>query len=127
MSQLISILEKRIEGARALLLALEDGASLRLLEGIGNFELSRNLPHQIAESPTRFGRVGLNLEPAGGRSGWRLEFTRGSGPAPNSVTLPPTLGSRFRLAEVKGASFQQVGGKVAIAPEATSWQAVWKE
>ena len=108
------------------MLALEDGASLRLLEGIGDLELAHNLPHRIAESPTRFGRVSLNLEPTGGRPGWRLEFTRGSGPAPSTLTLPATLGSRFHLAEVKGASFQRVGGKVAVAPETTSWQAVWK-
>ncbi len=43
-----------------------------------------------------------------------------------TLTLPATLGSRFHLAEVKGASFQRVGGKVAVAPEAKSWQAVWK-
>ena len=56
------------------------GPSLRLLEGIGDMELAHDLPYRIAESPTRFGRVSLNLEPLSGLSGWRLVFGRREGP-----------------------------------------------
>ncbi|MGO9272590.1 MAG: hypothetical protein ACLQOO_20545 [Terriglobia bacterium] len=108
------------------MLALEDGSSLRLLEGIGDFELAPRMPHRIAESPTRFGRVSLNLEPASGSSGWRLSFERGKGLNPETVSLPTTLGSKFQLADVKGATFRRVGAKVNVEPESSSWQAAWK-
>jgi hypothetical protein len=108
------------------MLALEDGPSLRLLEGIGDFELSHDLPLRITESPTRFGRVSLNLEPLNLGSGWQLRFERGKGPHPETVSLPATLGSRLLLAEVKGATFRRAGAKVIVQPEGSSWQAVWK-
>jgi hypothetical protein len=108
------------------MLALEDGPSLRLLEGIGNFELASGMPHHIAESPTRFGRVSMNLEAISGGSGWRLSFERGNGPNPGTVSLPATLGSRFKFADVTGAHYQAAGTKMTVDPESSSWQAVWK-
>ncbi|MGA2984798.1 MAG: twin-arginine translocation signal domain-containing protein [Terriglobia bacterium] len=108
------------------MLALEDGPSLRLLEGIGDFELAHRIPHRITESPTRFGRLSLNLEPASGTSAWRLSFDRGTGPNPGTVSLPAILGSKFQLADVKGATFRIAGAKVIVQPESPSWQAVWK-
>ncbi len=108
------------------MLALEDGSSLRLLEGIGDFELAPGMPHRITQSPTRFGRVSLNLEPASGVSGWRLSFERGKGPNPETVSLPTTLGSKFQLADIKGATVRRVGAKANVEPESSSWQAVWK-
>ncbi len=108
------------------MLALEDGTSLRLLEGIGDFELAPGMPHRITESPTRFGRVSLNLEPTRGASGWRLSFDRGTGPIPATVTLPATLGSKFNLEDVKGGTFRPAGAKVIVQPESSSWQAAWK-
>ena len=108
------------------MLALEDGQALRLLEGVGDSELAHGIPQRILESPTRFGRVSLNLEPVSGSSGWRLSFERGTGPSPGTVSLPATLGLRFQLADVKGATFRRVGPMVSIQPESSSWQAVWK-
>ncbi len=108
------------------MLALEDGPSLRLLEGIGDFELAQGIPYGIAESPTRFGRVSMKLEPNGGASGWRLVFRRGTGPNPGTVSLPATLGSRFEFASTKGAESRRAGSKINIQPEASSWEAVWK-
>lgn len=108
------------------MLAFEDGQALRLLEGIGDFELAPGKPYRIAESPTRFGRVSLNLEPVSGGSGWRLNFERGKGPNPGTVTLSATLGSKFQLADIRGATFRHAGAKVNVQPESSSWQAVWK-
>jgi hypothetical protein len=73
------------------MLALEDGASLRLLAGIGEPELAAGEPFEIAGSPTRFGRISLRLEPLGRKRGWRLDFEREPGPAPVSVVLPRGL------------------------------------
>jgi len=107
------------------MLALEDGSALRLLEGIGEFELSAGRPIQIAESPTRFGRVSMDLEPTGS-GGWRLSFKRGKGPNPGTVALPGKLGSGLTFADVKGASFHPVGAKVMVQPDSLAWEAVWK-
>ena len=108
------------------MLALEDGPALRLVEGISDFELASNEAYSVTESPTRFGRVGLNLEPLDKHLGWKLSFERGKGPNPGAVTLPVTLGSHFRFTNVKGATFRVSGAAIHVQPEAASWQAVWK-
>jgi hypothetical protein len=107
------------------MLALEDDSRLRLLEGIGDFELASGEPYTIANSPTRFGRIAMALEPQGRGKSWRLRFTRGRGPAPSRVTLPARLGTRLAFAELSGAAFQDVGGQIAVSPEASAWSATY--
>jgi hypothetical protein len=107
-------------------LALEDGQALRLLAGIGGFELAGGEPMSIAQSPTRFGRLDVNLEPLDRHQGWRLIFRRGSGPAPASVQLPVTMGSRLTFATIKSAQARQKGNAVFVTPAAASWEAMWK-
>jgi hypothetical protein len=106
--------------------ALEDGRTLRLLAGVGDFELKTSEPFQISHSPTRFGRVSLNLEPLEGLTGWRLKFERGTGPQPAKIELPATLGSRSKLAGITGANFSREGNAILVDPAARAWEAVWK-
>jgi len=80
----------------------------------------------ILQSPTRFGRIDMNLEPLERSQGWQLKFRRSSGPLPVSVQLPRMLGSRFRFSEAVGAQVRQEENVVFVTPSATSWQAVWK-
>jgi len=108
------------------MLALEDGLALRLLTGVGEFELSQGEPLSIAQSPTRFGRLDMNLEPLDRHQGWRLKFQRGSGLTPANVLLPEILASRFRFAEIKGAQARVEGNSVFVTPSAAAWEAVWK-
>jgi len=108
------------------MLALEDGQALRLLAGIGESDLAGEAPVTLAHSPTRFGRVGLNLEPLDGHKGWRLKFQRGAGPAPSRVELPATLGRQFSFSGISGAATRQEKNAVLVAPGPTSWEAVWK-
>ena len=108
------------------MLVLEDGRNLRLLAGIGDVDLSGEQPIRLAYTPTRFGRIGVNLEPFDRHRGWRLQFRRGSGPAPGLVELPMMLGSNFRFSGITGAGSRQERNTVLIAPGATSWEAVWK-
>ena len=108
------------------MLAMEDGPTLRLLPGIGDLELQPREPYTLAGSPTRFGRIGLKLEPLGLRQGWRLEFTRGAGPAPAAMELPAALGTRLRFAELKGAATTARDGVIRVSPEARSWAATWR-
>ena len=108
------------------LLALEDGQALRLLAGVGSSELADGEPLSLGQSPTRFGRVDMNLEPLDRHQGWRLKFQRSSGPTPANVLLPETLASRFRFTEIHGAQAQVEGDTVSVTPSATAWEAVWK-
>ena len=108
------------------MLALEDGPELRLLSGIGDTELQPGQPFVIQNSPSRFGRISLRLEPLPRRTGWRLEFRRENGPAPQRLTIPSSAGYRYQLAAVEGASHRLEAGVVQIEPAATAWTATLK-
>ena len=106
------------------MLALEDGSSLRLLAGIAEPELASGEPYHLESSPTRFGRIGIVLEPAGQRRGWRLRFTRDAGPAPGAVEVPETLAG-LHFTEARGAAVERRNGRIFIDPEKTAWEAAW--
>jgi hypothetical protein len=108
------------------MLALEDGRDLRLLAGIGDFELAGGKPVSWLQSPTRFGRIDVSLEPLDGHKGWRLQFKRGTGPAPANVQIPATLGSRWQFAKITGAEVRRQGSALLVTPTATAWEAEWK-
>ena len=108
------------------MLALEDGSDLRLLEGIAEPELAEAQPWQIAGSPTRFGRIALALEPVKNGRAWRLHFRRENGPAPRTVRIPGSLGTRLRFASLSGAATKPDGGGVLIDPNAIDWSATWQ-
>ena len=102
------------------MLALEDGKSLRLLNGVTTAELTPAVPYILRNSPTRFGRIDLEFEPAGTR-GWRLRFDRSEGPSPSSVSLPAVVG-QLRVQEVIGAGSKVTGEIVEVDPVARKWE-----
>jgi hypothetical protein len=106
------------------MLALEDGDDLRLMEGVGAGQLAFGKPFSLTRTPTRFGSIDVNLEPARCGQEWRLAFRRGAGPAPARVVLPHSIGS-LRLARVDGAGSRVNGRMAEIAPESVNWSAVW--
>jgi hypothetical protein len=108
------------------MLALEDGRDLRLLAGVGDFELAGGEPMSVVQSPTRFGRIDLSLEPLDHHDGWRLKFTRGTGPEPENVHIPATLGSRWRFDKISGAEVRKQGDILLVTPSAASWEVVWR-
>jgi len=108
------------------MLALEDGDSLRLLEGVAQEDLSAQAPIQLKGTPTRFGRIDLALEPLDARTGWRLEFSRGQGQAPGRITLPARLGATVNSAKVEGAEIRREGESIVVNPQAQRWSAFWK-
>ncbi len=105
------------------MLALEDGQSLRLLEGITAAELNGPGAYVLHNSPTRFGRIDLAFEPAGPR-GWRLQFERAHGPAPASIAIPVTIDGRS-FAKISGAPYKKETGKIEVDPQAPRWEAFW--
>ena len=108
------------------MLALEDGGSLRLLEGVAWEDLIAQAAIQLKGTPTRFGRVDLTLEPLDARSGWRLEFSRGQGETPERITLPAQLGATVDFAKVEGAETRREGERIIVNPQAQRWSAFWK-
>ena len=107
------------------MLALEDGPNLRLLAGIGAPELAAREPFEIKNTPTRFGRVSLRLEPESANA-WRLTFDRSRGPAPAALEVPASLAARFRFAGATGAAVNPDGPRLLIAPQAASWSILWR-
>ncbi len=107
------------------MIALEDGETLRLLEGITDGELSTGGPFAIEHSPTRFGHVSVRFEP--GRSGreWICHFRRASGRAPSVVEVPVRLGRDFALQSIEGARFRKGAAASDIDPAAAEWSAKW--
>jgi hypothetical protein len=108
------------------MLALEDGPNLRLLAGITEGELAAGKPYVLSGTPTRFGRLDLNLEPLDQRRGWRLSFRRGEGPIPASISVPATLGENFNLATPEGVKSEPSGDVITLDPAARQWSLTWK-
>jgi hypothetical protein len=105
------------------MLALEDGDSLRLFEGITGSELTGSASYILKNSPTRFGRINLVLESAS-TAKLHAQFTRDSGPLPRSVVLPTSIGSH-RFVRVSGANSRVSHEVVEIDPAAKTWEALW--
>jgi hypothetical protein len=105
--------------------ALEDGETLRLLQGITDLELRAEKACELQRTPTRFGRMSMHLEPLGTTRGWRLQFTRDPGPMPQKVELPLTLGPRLRFSRVEGAVAKAEVTRVQIDPAVRTWSAYW--
>lgn len=103
------------------MLALEDGKSLRLLDGMTAAELKPKKPYLLKKSPTRFGRIDLSLEPGNG-SGWRVRFARDGGPNPARVTLPGQIGS-VKFQRASGAVAKSSAKTIEIDPNARNWEA----
>jgi hypothetical protein len=106
------------------MLALEDGPMLRLLEGITAAELNGSGAYVLRDSPTRFGRINLALEPAG-PPGWRLQFERARGPVPASIAIPETIG-KLSIAKLNGVAYKKVSGRIEVDPKTPRWEAYWK-
>jgi hypothetical protein len=110
------------------MLALEDGPTLRLLEGITAAELVRSGSglggYALHDSPTRFGRINLRLESAGA-GGWRLEFERAPGPAPASLVIPGMVAD-LHFENISGASYKKSSDRIEVDPTASRWVALWK-
>jgi len=102
------------------MLALEDGKSLRLLNGMTLAEFTPTARYSLKNSPTRFGRIDLEVEPAG-VPGWRVRFERREGLAPSSISLPRAIGA-LQAKKVVGAGSKITGNAVEVDPLATKWE-----
>ncbi|HUV97103.1 MAG TPA: hypothetical protein VMV98_06500, partial [Acidobacteriaceae bacterium] len=106
-------------------LALEDGPDLRLLAGITEDQLVPGQPFRLTGTPTRFGRLNIDLEPLDRKQGWRLNFRRAEGPVPARVSVPLTLGDRFHLAASKTVQWKRDRDFASVDPAAREWSLTW--
>ena len=105
------------------MLLLEDGQTMRLLDGVAA-NLDRDKVFSLEQSPTRFGRVNLRLEPLDGNKGWKLDFACEAGPEPEKVELPATIMDR-KFERVAGANSTSQGPKISVDPHTRHWTAFW--
>jgi hypothetical protein len=106
------------------MLVLEDGQSMRLLEGVAP-NLGYGKPFSLEQSPTRFGRVMLQFEPLDHDKGWKLDFALAPSQLPGKVELPAGIAGRSFDRSV-GAKFEIVDRKVSIDPHVRQWTAFWR-
>jgi len=105
-------------------LALEDGKSLRLLNGVTIAEFSPSARYILKNSPTRFGRIDLKIDPTGAR-GLRVQFERGRGPTPSSTSLPRVFGA-LQAKKVVGAAAKITANLVEVDPQGMKWEAFFE-
>lgn len=107
------------------MLVLEDGRKLRLLEGLLPVDLRERKGFSVTQTPTRFGRISLDVQPVGVR-GWKAHFARGAGEPPQSVELRATLAPGAELIHVQGAAMRKgANGEISIDPASSDWTATW--
>ena len=104
------------------MLVLEDGGRMRLLEGLIAANPNERFPFHLERTPTRFGRVDVDLEPIA-KGGWKLDFEIAAGPLrPTSVEVPSSLYGR-RFDHVEGANVRGENHRILIAPNVNEWTA----
>ena len=107
------------------MLLLEDGVHLRFLEGMASPAFDESKPFRLEHTPTRFGRVTLQIEPLHGNRGWKLDVAMEPAQPAESLSVPSSVYGRA-FAQVTGAGFQSKNGKILIEPGARAWTAFWR-
>src|SRR3984957_1919155 len=103
------------------MLVLEDGARLRLLEGISQADKA----YFLQQTPTRFGRVDLALEPTGNGSA-KVKFALQGKPSKlESVELPQEFAGHS-LVSIEGAKFKSAADRILVDPQGTRWIAIYR-
>ena len=105
------------------MLVLEDGPAMRLLEGVA-INLDSASVFSLEQSPTRFGRVTLRLEPLDKNKGWKLDFAIEPGLAPEKVVLPAQIKEQ-RFDRLAGAKFTTEDRRIIVDPRSRNWTAFW--
>lgn len=106
------------------MLVLEDGATLRLLAGIPS-RFDERKAFALEQSPTRFGRVMLRLEPLDGNRGSKVDFECRSANRPGRIELPGYVAGR-RFDRIVGTTSVFNDRGVEVDPKSPKWTAFWR-
>ncbi len=110
------------------MMVFEDSEVLRLFEGVAPADIAEFQPMEIIDTPTRWGRVSVALEPVDERT-WKIRFSRTpvnarKAPALKSVELPRVLGPNFRFDTITGTTAIKNGPRVIIDGGVLKWDAM---
>ncbi|HLB00491.1 MAG TPA: hypothetical protein VJO14_03815, partial [Bacteroidota bacterium] len=109
------------------MMVFEDQEVLRLLDGVAEADLTDYKPLEISDTPTRWGRVSIALEPVDKRT-WTIRYSRvpvnqAKAPPLKSVELPRVLAPNFRFDTVTGSSAIKNGPRVIVDGASLKWEA----
>jgi hypothetical protein len=105
------------------MLLLEDAQNMRLLDGVTHID--SETVFRLERTPSRFGRVTLELEPLESSKGWKLDFKIEPGPQAEKILLPAQVMNR-KFRRIDGASFAKSDRSIAVDPHARRWTAIWQ-
>ncbi len=110
-------------------LLLEDGGRMRFLAGFIP-ATSGQETHRLEHTPTRFGRITLQIAPLDRNQGWKLDVKMDQSHAtatlrPDAMELPSSIGGR-QFDKIDGATHRIADQKIMIDPAATEWSVSWR-
>jgi len=108
------------------MLVLEDGSSLRLLEGLISLDPEKQDRFALEHTPTRFGRVTLEVQALANSEGkgWKADATLDLSTRPASIEIPVSISGR-KFDRIEGAKYQRTDGTIVVDPAAPKWSAFW--
>jgi hypothetical protein len=107
------------------MLVLEDGGRLRFLEGMVAADFEGKGLFRLEHTPTRFGRVSLEIEPLTSGKGMRLQVGIEPAQRPLTVEIPMSI-LGYHFDRIAGAKCQITKQNVLIDPAARTWTAFWR-
>ena len=91
--------------------------------------ISRNTNEQekfrLERTPTRFGRVTLDVEPLANSTGWKAEAVLDLRQRPSTIEVSGILRGR-KFDRIEGSKYQANGEKITVDPIASRWTAFWR-
>ncbi|MBI5476907.1 MAG: hypothetical protein HY964_09255 [Ignavibacteriales bacterium] len=112
-------------------LILEEEKRLFLLTGIGVDDLESDKAFGLTYSPTRWGRVTLQMEPIDSLS-WKMTFLRedfdeATCPPIEWINMPATIAEKYNFYGATGAKSNRNGDLIFIKGSELKWEGIWKK
>jgi len=111
------------------MMVLEDERVLRLFVGVGLPELNAGKKIELTDTPTKWGRISVSLEPIDQYT-WRTKFKHGeydkrNAPPLDTILMPRKLAGVFRFNGAKGVTANINGNDVVVSVESNKWECEW--
>jgi hypothetical protein len=111
-------------------LVLEELDRLRLLDGLVPEDFVENKPITMTDTPTRWGKISILLEPIDART-WRFTFKRSGfqgkyNPKLEMIEFPRRLTQKLQLDKIPDCKYQLQGSRVQVDPSQTDWVATYR-
>ena len=112
-------------------LIMEDLEKIRLMDGLVEADFLAKQPIMIQNSPTRWGRVSLAIEPVDEKT-WTVTYKRerydtSHNPKLTAIEFPRRLTQKLQFDKATPGTANINGGRVSMDPLETSWVATYRE